>query len=158
MDSAQAKNKICPIFTHQSLCAGENCMGWRTNEKIVRTKEIADEVFVDAYLVHAGPEDIHDAQNGQIGIWTGIKNGILLIGKMKEPAETFRQISHEEIMAVDSKGQREWLEKIKNRKPAGKDLELKNPRNIQYDTEMQKFYWVYDVPVTEHHGHCSMIK
>lgn len=73
MDSAQAKNKICPIFTHQSLCAGENCMGWRTNEKIVRTKEIADEVFVDAYLVHAGPEDIHDAQNGQIGIWTGIK-------------------------------------------------------------------------------------
>lgn len=84
--------------------------------------------------------------------------GILLIGKMKDPVETFKQVPHEEIMKFNSKGEREWLEKIKNRKPAGKDIELKNPRNIQYNTEDQKFYWIYDTPVTEHHGYCTMIK
>lgn len=133
-------------------------MGWVTTSTKTMTKEIADEVFVCAYLVHTGPEDIHDAKDGQIGIWIGIKNGILLKGKMSQPIETFKPISHEEIMQVDSKGQRAWFEKIKNRQRAGEDLGRLNPRNIQYDTEMQKFYWVYDTPTTEYHGHCSMIK
>jgi len=151
--SSEAQKKLCPILELENpgLCLGHMCMGWETNEEIRHDKEVARNVFLDVYNLH----EIKFSKPSKVAVV--IKDGKLLRIKETEFGEKEETpISHEEIMSdTDEKGMRKWLRAVANRRPDLFDRD--GMRNIQYNTEDQLFYHIFDDPSIDYKGKCKLM-
>jgi len=149
----EAKKLVCPISIYTGkpqTCLGSSCVGWKTTSSQEIKSEIADGIFLEgmAYTeLMTGENESHAYV---------IRNGLIIHEKWnaKKDPTVLKVISHDEIMN-EKFGMRKWLEVVRKRRPMA--IEHDGSRNIQYNTEEQKFYHIYDEPLVQRKGYCAVI-
>lgn len=156
MKESEAKKLFCPEI--KLTCKASECYAWKTTNQEEIKKELANNVFVCQFMIHANktPFIENSDKNGQILLGAHIVDGILTrdyVDPNNGDVLRSEKVPHEEIMTLTSEGKRTWIERVNSRKQRN----LIDERTIQYDTESRFWFVIYDNSKFIKYGMCELM-